>query len=613
MPQLNDFLYLLTGRWREVLPEPQNNFLLLLLVLGVMLFLPRRAGRLFRPLENAWIHFARRRKAAILFCGFLAFAINAAIAGLGRWPVPAVHDEFSYLLAADTYAHGRLTNPPHPMWVHFETYHVIQQPTYASKYPPGQGLMLAVGQALFGSPVVALWLAAAGVSMAICWMLQQWLKPRWALLGGVLTATYSLLIYWSQSFWGCQLAIIGGALALGGLRLFLDARAPSTLAATRRSSGAWWMGGGMALMILTRPYEGGVLTLLILFTLFGVGIVARKKAAMPRGEIARRATLPRVLMPIGALLIAVVLVQAYYNLRVTHDPLLLPYEQHERTYGVSPLFIWQPFKPEPVYHHPLMRRSHVLEEPPAYLHHRTPAIMLEVAGERGMRLLLLLCQSPALAGALLLLPFVLTRDKQLRLVVAFVLAFCMALMLEVWMLPHYLTPILPALILLCMQALQRLRAWRPRGRPAGLYAMRFLVVLSLLSPFSSFVALARPGSGGLIYTQPGLRDFAYQRARLQQQLEAMPGHQLVIVRYRPTHNDSFEWVYNRADIDHAKVVWARAMNPQQDRALAEYFRRRGHRVWLLDADDTPPRLHAFSPPGTQGGSKADSEKNFLKR
>ncbi len=81
------------------------------------------------------------------------------------------------------------------------------------------------------------------------------------------------------------------------------------------------------------------------------------------------------------------------------------------------------------------------------------------------------------------------------------------------------------------------------------------------------------------------------------ELEAAPGNQLVIVRYNSHHLLINEWVYNEADIDHAKVVWARDMGPAKNQELLTYFRNR--HVWVVDADDTPARLLPYGP--LQGG------------
>src|ERR1041385_1867588 len=147
---------------------------------------PELGDRLFSRWQERVATFAQRRRLVVVICGAAALVLRLIILPILPIPQPAVSDEYSYLLLADTLAHGRLANPTHPMWIHFETFHVNWHPTYASMYYPGNALFLAFGQVVFGHPFWGVWLTSGLMCAALCWMLQAWFPPTWAFLGGML-------------------------------------------------------------------------------------------------------------------------------------------------------------------------------------------------------------------------------------------------------------------------------------------------------------------------------------------------------------------------------------------------------------------------------------------
>jgi hypothetical protein len=550
------------------------EFLSLAAAAALILFSSRNAARdqpaAFHSIERALARLARRKGLSVFLVGFSVITIRVALIPILGIPQPRFNDEFSYLLAGDTFAHGKLTDPTHPMWVHFESFHIIEQPTYMSMYPPAQGLVLGAGQ-LLGNPWIGQVLVTALMCSALGWMLQAWLPPPWALLGAVLAVLrLGLLSYWMNTYWCASVAALGGALVLG---------AWPRLRKHPRISHALLMGLGLVILANSRPYEGLVFSLPVAAAMLW-WLIGKRRPAF-------HLSLPRAVLPLFVVLMLGALATSYYYYRVTGDPLRMTYEVNRETYATAPYFIWQAPRPEPAYRHVVMRDFYRWELS-EFERNRTFTGYLSRAADK----LISWWQfylGPLLTLPLLALPWVL-RQPKMRLPVTICAAMIVGFAIQTWTFPHYFSPAVGALYILLVQSLRQLWHWRSSRIRPEIFGPSLVRAIPALA--CAMILLRVTAAAVHVQIEPAWPRGDLERANILHQLQQQSGLQLVIVRYGPHPDPVREWVYNEANIDASKVVWARDMGKDGNQELLKYFR--GRKVWAVEADSAAPEPSPYS-------------------
>jgi hypothetical protein len=475
-------------------------------------------------------------------------------------PIPYVHDESSYLLAADTFAHGHVTNPTHPMWAHFETFTELQRPTYMSIYPPAQGAFLALGKVIFGLPIYGVWLSSALMCAAICWMLYAWVSPRWALVGGLVAVLqFGVFTYWNQGYYGGAVAAMGGALVFGALpRIFK----------TRRIRDALWLGLGCAVMANSRPLEGFLVAI-------PVGcLVLPWKIRWKEVVLAR--FIKRVILPLCIVLLITILGIGAYNKRVTGDAGTFPHFLYTDTYSSVPAFIFEPLRPPVHFNNITFDRHEENWVKRHYFYKRTWKGFLDRLQFDNFWLLAFFFGFPLAMPSLAVFPlFFRCRRKSIRFILAILILIGAGSSTHYLMQVHYMAALTCLAVLMITIGLKWLAGLRLRNQRVGLVLVIILIIFQfflniMLTPNLPVVrSLARNlQSSGI--NLPA----SFTREELTEALIKQGGQYLVVVHYPISHNYLFEWVYNEADIDHAPIVWARDLDEGQNKKLLEYFKNR---------------------------------------
>jgi hypothetical protein len=336
------------------------------------------------------------------------------------------------------------------------------------------------------------------------------------------------------------------------------------------------LGLGLGLQLLTRPYE-------FIFLLASVGLYL----SWSFRKFAR-------LTPVLLALLPAVALTLLQNKQVTGSWTTIPYTLSQYQYGVPAALT---FQPNPIPHNDLtlqqqldykMQLAFGPSGPETITTYLT-RLAYRVRFYRFFFLVPLYIALPAFFFAL--------REFRFAWVALTLLLFALGTNFFPIFQAHYIAAVTCLFVLVTVTGLQQISRLMIRGWPAGREAARLIVWLCAVhfifwyglhvfdtADFS--MAMRRYETWDVInHTNPERRIEVYR------QLANIPGKLLIFVRYSPQHIFQDEWVYNDADIDRARIVWARDLGAAENQKLQHYYPDRS--VWLLEPDARPPALSAY--------------------
>ena len=394
---------------------------------------------------------------------------------------------------------------------------------------------------------------------ALCyWMLRAWISPGWALVGGLLAVIeFGPLSQWMNSYWGGAVAACGGCLVFGAL---------PRLRGGGRVRYATLLGLGIGVHWLCRPYETMFLILSVaLFLLPGWRALSKPLAAA-------------ALVALAAFGISAAPEQAGHgqldDAAVSAQPVSIRRPNH----------VYRPADPDTA---------------PSADSGTTTRLRAAIAGSRRRTDNSLAigdvgpAESPSTASSFSRRSgwhcqrfLVCLREFRFAWVLLTVLLFSLGTNFYPYFYTHYIAGLTCLFALISVVGLERLSRWNQEAARIllflcaahflfwyGLHASRNNELYVAMTPFETVDAINHGDPEG--------------RIAIRRQLEAAPGRQLVFVRYWPQHQFQ-EWVHNAADIDRARIVWARDLGPDENQKLLRYYPDRTRVATGAGRSSAPP-------------------------